>query len=56
MILMRVLSYVILSLPYSVYRIYAINVPSPQSNVLQYAIRQLLQVFFTTWNGVNFAV
>jgi hypothetical protein len=56
MILMRVLSYVIFSLPYSVYRIYAINVPSPQSNVLQYAIRQLLQVFFTTWNGVNFAV
>ena len=56
MILMRVLFYVIFSLPYSIYRIYAINIPSPQSNVLQYAIRQLLQVFFTSWVGVNFAV
>ncbi|CAF3905720.1 unnamed protein product [Adineta steineri] len=56
MVLMRVVFFVIFTLPYAIYRIYSINIPNPQSNVLQYAIRQLLQAFFTSWTGVNFAV
>jgi hypothetical protein len=56
MILMRVVFFVIFALPYAIYRVYAVNVPNPQSNVLQYAIRQLLQAFFTCWAGANLPV
>jgi hypothetical protein len=56
MVLLRVVVFVIFSLPYAIYRVYAVDVPSSQSNVLQYAIRQLLQGFFSFWTGVNFGV
>jgi hypothetical protein len=56
MVLMRVVFFVIFALPYVVYRIYTINSLNPQSNVLQYAVKQLLQTLFTSWAGVNFGV
>ena len=56
MVLMRVVFFVIFALPYVVYRIYAINVLNSQSDILQYAVRQLLQTFFTSWVGINYGV
>ncbi|CAF1099012.1 unnamed protein product [Adineta ricciae] len=56
MILVRALFYIICSLPYSIYRMIIINKPNPQTDVLQYATRQLLFAIFTCWTGLNFTI
>ncbi|CAF1391661.1 unnamed protein product [Adineta steineri] len=46
MVLSRVIIFVCLALPYSIYRIYAINSPASRSQPLEFAIAQLLQAIF----------
>lgn len=56
MILTRVVFFVILSLPFTVYRIYSINFPATRTDLLQYALRQLVQTVLTSSFALNFAV
>jgi hypothetical protein len=56
MVLMRVVSFVILVLPYTIYRIYVINFPVSQVNLLQYAIVRLLQAISFSFASVNYTV
>ncbi|CAF1378838.1 unnamed protein product [Adineta steineri] len=53
MVLMRVLVFVCLTLPYITYRIYAINFPTSQSLPMAYAISRLIQAIFTSINIIN---
>jgi hypothetical protein len=46
MVLVRVIFFVCLALPYTSYRIYAINFPVSTSQTMQFSIRQLLQAVF----------
>ncbi|CAF4057574.1 unnamed protein product [Adineta steineri] len=54
MVLMRVIAFVCLVLPYNAYRIYAINFPIPQSIPMAYAISRLLQAIFNSINLINY--
>ncbi|CAF1467212.1 unnamed protein product [Adineta steineri] len=54
MILIRVCFFVVFALPYSIYKIYTIITPIPSATPFQSAIKQLLQVLFTLWTGINF--
>ncbi|CAF1402532.1 unnamed protein product [Adineta ricciae] len=56
MVLVRVIIYVCFLLPYVIYRIYAINVPVTQNDLLQYSIRQLIQTLFQSLSAVNFTI
>jgi hypothetical protein len=56
MVLTRVVVFVITCLPYTIYRIYTINVPITRTNLLSYAIGRLLLTIFTSLDDVNFAV
>ncbi|CAF0868503.1 unnamed protein product [Adineta steineri] len=46
MVLTRVIAFVCLTLPYNVYRIYAINFPISQSMPIAYTIGRLIQINF----------
>jgi hypothetical protein len=46
MVLIRVIVFVCLALPYTSYRIYAINFPVSRSQPMQFAIRQILSAIF----------
>ncbi|CAF1549010.1 unnamed protein product, partial [Adineta ricciae] len=58
MVLTRVIVYVVLSLPYTIYRVYAINLDSKQIDVLRSAIERLIQTIFysiaTAIYAINF--
>ncbi|CAF4159703.1 unnamed protein product, partial [Adineta steineri] len=54
MVLMRVIAFVCLVLPYNAYRIYAVNYPTSQSMPMAYAISRLLQAIFTSINLMNY--
>ncbi|CAF1409153.1 unnamed protein product [Adineta steineri] len=56
MVLMRVIAFVCLLLPYITYRIYAINFPISQSIPTAYAIAQLIQAIFTSINLINYII
>jgi hypothetical protein len=56
MVLIRVVFFVIFTLPYTLYRVYIINFPLSQSDLLQYAIGRLVQETFLSFRSVNYAV
>ncbi|CAF4071080.1 unnamed protein product [Adineta steineri] len=56
MVLMRVIAFVCLVLPYNAYRIYSINFPTSQSMPMAYAVGRLLQAIFISINLINFAI
>jgi hypothetical protein len=56
MVLMRVIFFVCLALPFSIYRIYVINFPVPRSQPMPFAVRQLLQAMFTSFPALVFTV
>ncbi|CAF1092636.1 unnamed protein product [Adineta steineri] len=56
MVLIRVMLYVILSLPYTIYRVYSININTQQIDLLRSAIERLIQTIFYSISGVTIAV
>jgi hypothetical protein len=56
MVLLRVVFFVLLILPNRSYRIYAINTTIDKTNLLQYAIVQLIQAIFASFVDLNYAV
>ncbi|CAF1347400.1 unnamed protein product [Adineta steineri] len=56
MVLMRVIAFVCLLLPYITYRIYVINFPTSRSVPLAYAIGRLLQAILLSINNINFII
>ncbi|CAF1197012.1 unnamed protein product [Adineta steineri] len=56
MVLMRVIVFVCLLLPYITYRIYAVNFPTSRSMPMAYAISRLIQAIITSIYIINFAI
>jgi hypothetical protein len=56
MILIRVIFFVVSTLPYIIYNIYIINVPKTSTDSLEYAITQLIQAIVTSVYNLNYAV
>ncbi|CAF1080684.1 unnamed protein product [Adineta steineri] len=56
MVLMRVIVFVCLLLPYITYRIYTVNFPTSQSMPMAYAISRLIQAIITSIYIINFAI
>jgi hypothetical protein len=56
MILIRVVFFVCLIFPYSFYRIYAINHPVSRTQLMAFAIAQLVQAIFLSLVRINSAV
>ncbi|CAF0986243.1 unnamed protein product [Adineta steineri] len=56
MVLMRVIAYVCLVVPYNAYRIYAINYPTSRSVPMAYAVGRLLQAILLSINNINFII
>jgi hypothetical protein len=56
MILMRVIAFVCFVLPYSMYRVYIINFPIPQTKPMEYAIGRLVQAVFSALVNQNYTV
>ncbi|CAF1654965.1 unnamed protein product [Adineta steineri] len=56
MVLMRVIAFVCLVLPYNAYRIYAINFPTSRNVPMAYAIGRLLQAIFLSINLINYII
>ncbi|CAF1030214.1 unnamed protein product [Adineta steineri] len=56
MVLMRVIAFVCLVLPYITYSIYAINFPTSRSMPMAYAIGRLVQVIFTSIFITNYMI
>ncbi|CAF1398342.1 unnamed protein product [Adineta steineri] len=56
MVLMRVIVFVCLLLPFIIYRIYAINFPISQSMPMAYAIGRLLQTILLSINNINYMI
>ncbi|CAF0987941.1 unnamed protein product [Adineta steineri] len=56
MVLMRVIAFVCLLLPYITYRIYAINFPISQSMPMAYAISRLIQAIFLSIYYINYTI
>ncbi|CAF3864160.1 unnamed protein product [Adineta steineri] len=56
MVLMRVIAFVCLLLPYITYRIYVINFPTSRSVPMAYAISRLLQAILLSINNINFII
>jgi hypothetical protein len=56
MVLIHVAVYVCLQLPYTSFRIYAINSPLSQSKPMEYAILRLIQAIILSLANVNYAV
>ncbi|CAF4285811.1 unnamed protein product, partial [Adineta steineri] len=54
MVLMRVIAYVCLVVPYNAYRIYSINYPTSRSVPMAYAVGRLLQAILMSINNINF--
>ncbi|CAF4292120.1 unnamed protein product, partial [Adineta steineri] len=54
MVLMRVIVFVCLLLPYITYRIYTINFPISQSMPMVYAVGRLLQSILLSINNINY--
>ncbi|CAF4281102.1 unnamed protein product, partial [Adineta steineri] len=54
MVLMRVIAFVCLTLPYNAYRIYVINFPTPQSMRMAYAIGRLIQAILLSILTTNY--
>jgi hypothetical protein len=55
-VLTLVILFVCSALPYSVFRIYAINVPVSRSQPMEFAIRQLLQAIFLSYVALIYTV
>jgi hypothetical protein len=56
MVLLRVVLSVCFGLPYVIYRLYVINVPKTQANLLNFAIEQLVQAMVVSIVNLNFSV
>ncbi|CAF0799318.1 unnamed protein product [Adineta steineri] len=56
MVLMRVIAFVCLLLPYITYRIYVINFPTSRSTPMAYAIGRLIQAIFTSLYIINYII
>jgi hypothetical protein len=56
MVLIRVVFFVIFTLPYALYRVYIINFPLSRADLFQYAIGRLLQAIFLSYVSVNYTV
>jgi hypothetical protein len=56
MVLIHVVFFVFFTLPYIVYRIYVVNVPVTQENLLNFAIMQLLEVIVVSIVDLNYTV
>ncbi|CAF1263924.1 unnamed protein product [Adineta steineri] len=56
MVLMRVIAFVCLVLPYNAYRIYVVNFPISQSMPMAYAIGRLIQAIFISINLINYII
>jgi hypothetical protein len=56
MVLMRVIIFVCSTLPYVIYRIYAINFPIPRTELMPYAIGRLIQAICLFCVGLNYTV
>jgi hypothetical protein len=56
MVLIRVIFFVCLAFPFSIYRIYSINFPVSQNQPMEFATRQLLQAIFTSFSTLIFTV
>jgi hypothetical protein len=56
MVLMRVIIFVCFSFPYVMYRVYIINFPIPQTDLMEYAIGRLVQAVFLTVVSLNYTV
>ena len=56
MIFMRVIFFVLLQLPFAIYRIYSLNLTVVQSNTLEYATRQWFQAISNTFVYLSHAV
>ncbi|CAF0909423.1 unnamed protein product [Adineta steineri] len=56
MVLMRVIAFVCLVLPYNAYRIYTINFPISRSVPIAYAVGRLIQAIFIFISNINFLI
>jgi hypothetical protein len=56
MILMRVILLVCLVSPYTIYRIFTLNYPISQNDMMKYAIGRLVQVIFMSSLNLNYTV
>ncbi|CAF0908274.1 unnamed protein product [Adineta steineri] len=56
MVLMRVIAFICLVLPYNAYRIYAINFPTSRSVPMAYAVGRLIQAIFSSISNINFLI
>ncbi|CAF0987746.1 unnamed protein product [Adineta steineri] len=56
MVLMRVIVFVCLVLPYNAYRIYVINFPTSRSVPMAYAVGRLIQAIFSSISNINFLI
>ncbi|CAF0865588.1 unnamed protein product [Adineta steineri] len=56
MVLMRVIAFVCLVLPFNAYRIYDINFPTSQSMPMAYAVGQLIQAIFVSIYIINYMI
>jgi hypothetical protein len=56
MVLIRVMFFVILETPYTIFRIYVINFPLSRTDLLQYAIGRLLQAITLSLASLNYVV
>jgi len=56
LVLIRVIMFVCLGLPYNTYRIYAINFPIPRIKAMEYAVGKLINSLFLFFVGLNFTV
>ncbi|CAF1400574.1 unnamed protein product [Adineta steineri] len=56
MVLMRVIAFICLVLPYITYSIYAINFPTSRSMPMAYAIGRLIQAIFTSIFIINYMI
>ncbi|CAF1232063.1 unnamed protein product [Adineta steineri] len=56
MVLMRVIAFVCLTLPYNTYRIYAINFPISQSMPIAYTIGRLIQAILLSFYIINYII
>ncbi|CAF0985004.1 unnamed protein product [Adineta ricciae] len=55
MILLRVICFIIFTLPYITFRIYIVNVPVEQTDLVHYALSQLVQVIIVSIVNLNYA-
>jgi hypothetical protein len=56
MILTRVISFVCLALPFTIYRIFTLNYPISQNDLMKYAIERLVQVILISWISLTYTV